>query len=67
MRVVGALADMPEHAQTDRLNLEENKMQEFKLIVADGLLAFWDGQSRGTKQMIEYMRSLNKPVHIIHY
>lgn len=34
---------------------------------ADGLLAFWDGQSRGTKQMIEYMRSLGKPVHIINY
>lgn len=34
---------------------------------ADGLLAFWDGQSRGTKQMIEYMRSLGKPVHIVNY
>lgn len=34
---------------------------------ADGLLAFWDGQSKGTKQMIEYMRSLGKPVHIINY
>lgn len=34
---------------------------------ADGLLAFWDGKSPGTKQMIEYMRSLKKPVHIIKY
>jgi len=34
---------------------------------ADGLLAFWDGKSRGTAQMIEYMRSLNKPVNIIYY
>lgn len=34
---------------------------------ADGLLAFWDGKSRGTKHMIEYMGSLNKPVHIVHY
>lgn len=34
---------------------------------ADGLLAFWDGQSRGTAQMIEYMQSLKKPVHIIRY
>ena len=34
---------------------------------ADGLLAFWDGESRGTKQMIEYMQSLNKPVHIVRY
>ena len=34
---------------------------------ADGLLAFWDGQSRGTKQMIEYMQSLKKPTYIIRY
>ena len=34
---------------------------------ADGLLAFWDGKSRGTKQMIEYMHSLGKPVHVVHY
>lgn len=34
---------------------------------ADGLLAFWDGESRGTKQMIEYMESLNKPVYIVKY
>lgn len=34
---------------------------------ADGLLAFWDGKSRGTKQMIEYMLSLHKPVDIIRY
>lgn len=31
---------------------------------ADGLLAFWDGHSNGTKHMIDYMRKLNKPVHI---
>lgn len=31
---------------------------------SDGLLAFWDGQSNGTKHMIDYMRKLNKPVHI---
>jgi hypothetical protein len=34
---------------------------------ADGLLAFWDGKSRGTKQMIEYMRSLNKPTKVCRY
>ena len=31
---------------------------------ADGLLAFWDGQSNGTKHMIDYMHKLKKPVHI---
>lgn len=39
------------------------EMAEF----ADGLLAFWDGQSSGTKHMIDYMNRLNKPVHIIRY
>jgi len=31
---------------------------------ADGLLAIWDGKSRGTKHMIEYMLNLNKPIHV---
>lgn len=35
--------------------------------VGHGLLAFWDGESRGTKDMIDYMRSLNKDVRIINY
>ncbi len=34
---------------------------------ADGLLLFWDGESKGSKHMLEYMRSLTKPVHIITY
>lgn len=34
---------------------------------ADVLVAFWDGKSRGTKHMIEYMQKLGKPVHIIGY
>lgn len=31
---------------------------------ADCLIALWDGESKGTKGMIEYMQSLNKPVYI---
>jgi len=31
---------------------------------ADALIAIWDGKSRGTKQMIDYMKSLNKPVYV---
>lgn len=34
---------------------------------ADGLLAFWDFESKGTDHMIKYMQSLSKPVHIIRY
>lgn len=32
---------------------------------ADELLAIWNGKSRGTKSMIEYMQSLNKPTTIV--
>lgn len=34
---------------------------------ADGLLAFWDGKSVGTKGMIEFMRKLGKDVRVINY
>lgn len=34
---------------------------------ADGLLAFWDGHSRGTKHMIEFMQGQGKPVRVIRY
>lgn len=34
---------------------------------ADVLIAFWDGESRGTQHMIETMQRLNKPVHIVRY
>ena len=32
---------------------------------ADELLAVWDGKSRGTKGMIDYMQSLGKPTYIV--
>jgi hypothetical protein len=34
---------------------------------ADSLIAFWDGKSRGTKNMIEYMTRLHKLVKIVKY
>lgn len=34
---------------------------------ADRLLAFWDGESRGTKNMIELMKIKGKPVEVILY
>lgn len=33
---------------------------------ADALLALWDGKSKGTKHMIEYMTNLNKPVWVFY-
>lgn len=32
--------------------------------VADFVICFWDGKSRGTKSMIEYAKQLNKPLKI---
>lgn len=34
---------------------------------SDGLVAFWDGQSRGTKHMIETMKAQGKFVYIVGY
>lgn len=34
---------------------------------ADGLLAFWDGKSSGTKHMIDYMQRLQKDVWVFNY
>lgn len=31
---------------------------------ADALIAVWDGKSRGTKHIIDYMTKLNKPVYV---
>lgn len=33
-------------------------------IYADALIAVWDGKSKGTKHMIQYMKSMNKPVYV---
>lgn len=32
---------------------------------ADAVLAFWDGQSRGTKYVLEVCRQLKKPVRVV--
>jgi len=34
---------------------------------ADALIAFWDGESKGTKNMIDTMNKLKKPVHVYKY
>jgi ribA/ribD-fused uncharacterized protein len=34
---------------------------------ADMALIFWDGHSRGTKHMIQYMEKLGKPVYLVNY
>ena len=34
---------------------------------ADALVAFWDGQSKGTKHMINIMKNLGKSVKVVKY
>jgi len=34
---------------------------------ADGALVFWNGTSKGSRNMIETMRKLGKPVHVVMY
>lgn len=34
---------------------------------ADAAVCFWDGNSKGTKHMIDIMNKLNKPVYIVRY
>ena len=34
---------------------------------ADQAVVFWDGKSRGTKHMIDYMGAVDKPVFIFNY
>ena len=34
---------------------------------ADAAVCFWDGNSKGTKHMIDIMQRLNKPVYIVRY
>lgn len=43
--------------------LRNEEMAEF----ADGLLAFWDGESRGTAHMIQSMTDRRKPVSVVRY
>lgn len=43
--------------------IRNEKMAQY----ADVLIAFWDGESRGTKHMIETMHKLGKPVYVIKY
>lgn len=40
------------------------KRNEHMAQIADFVICFWDGQSRGTKSMISYAKEFNKPIRI---
>jgi hypothetical protein len=35
--------------------------------VADALIAFWDGESKGTKHMIDIMNNKGLPTKVVNY
>ena len=55
-------ADWSQHGRSAG-HVRNREMGDF----SDQLLAFWDGKSRGTLGMIQYMKGLGKPVHVERY
>lgn len=49
--------------------IRNHAMGDYALAGTDGssLIAFWDGSSGGTKDMIEYARSIGLPVKVVNY
>jgi YspA, cpYpsA-related SLOG family len=43
------------------------RRNEEMLQIADAVIAFWDGKSKGTKHMIDISRSAGIPVRVINY
>ena len=62
MEVISKPADWDRYGRTAgyRRNMEMGE-------IADALVAFWDGKSRGTKNMIDIMHDLCKPVRVVRY
>jgi hypothetical protein len=56
-------ADWKAHGKASAGPIRNQQMAQ----VADGLIAFWDGRSRGTKDMIEKAVRCNLEVHIYRY
>lgn len=61
-----AVRDMP--AEWDKLGKRAGYVRnEAMALIADLALVFWDGQSKGSKHMIETMDELKKPVYVVRY
>lgn len=53
-------------ADWDRLGKKAGPIRNAEMgVYADGLIAFWDGQSAGTRHMINFMQSHNKWTYVI--
>lgn len=61
-----AVRDMP--AEWDKLGKRAGYVRnESMALIADMALVFWDGQSKGSKHMIDTMDKLQKPVYVVRY
>lgn len=61
-----SVRDMP--AEWDKLGKRAGYVRnEAMALIADLALVFWDGQSKGSKHMIETMDKLKKPVYVVRY
>lgn len=60
--VIGEFSDGKKYNKLAGINRNKEMGQ-----YADALIAVWDGQSKGTKDMIDYMNSLKKPVICVYY
>ena len=49
------------------LDCDKKEIFMFKIIYADSLIAFWDGKSKGTKNMIEIARKQGLKIKIFYY
>lgn len=59
LKIVRFLPDWNKHGKSAG-PIRNKEMAEY----ADALIAFWDGESKGTKNMIDCMKNLNKPVEV---
>lgn len=57
-----SLADWDQHGKRAGV-IRNRQMGDY----ADALIAVWDGDSTGTRHMIDYMTKLKKPVHVLRF
>ena len=52
---------------TNTLNNKNSELNQQMANYADALIAFWDGKSRGTKNMIEWAKTANLKIRVFKY
>ena len=52
---------------TNTLNNKNSELNQQMANYADALIVFWDGKSRGTKNMIELAKTANLKIRVFKY